>query len=146
MGIMKKPSFVTGYKNFFDQKELKRMNLSVQRLVVELFKFNNKNIRGVYVSGEECLVSRDVYKAIGYEDENGKKVIQNLVPIQVQVVFWRCKFLTKSAGRYFPAEQGYSLDKRTWTLLFSFEMQEGYEAKLFMEWVVETVDHKKFKN
>ena len=61
MGIMKKPSFVTGYKNFFDQKELKRMSLSVQRLVVELFKFNDKSIRDVHASGEECLVSRDVY-------------------------------------------------------------------------------------
>ena len=73
MGIMKKLSFVTGYKRFFDQKELKKMSLSVLRSVVEPFKLNEKSIRTVHVNGEECLVSRDVYKAIGNEDKNGKK-------------------------------------------------------------------------
>ena len=56
------------------------MSLSAQRPVVESFKFNMKNIRSVHVKGEECLVSRDVYKAIEYKKESGKKAIQNLVP------------------------------------------------------------------
>ena len=56
------------------------MSLSGQRSVVESFKFNDKNIRVVHVNGEECLVSRDVYMAFGYEEESGKKAIQNLVP------------------------------------------------------------------
>ena len=48
-----------------------KMSLSVRRSVIQSFKFNDKNIRAVHVNGEECLVSRDVYKAIGYEEENG---------------------------------------------------------------------------
>ena len=36
---------------------------------------------------EKCLVSRDVYMTIGYEDENGKKVIQNLVPSKYKLPF-----------------------------------------------------------
>ena len=32
-------------------------------------------------------MSRDVYMIIGYEDENGKKVIQNLVPSKYKLPF-----------------------------------------------------------
>ena len=79
---------MTGYKNFLTQKELAiKMSFSVQRLVVESFKFNDKNIRAVHVNGEECLVSRDVYKATGYQEENGKKAIQNLVPNKCMLRF-----------------------------------------------------------
>ena len=63
-----------GYKNFFDQKELQiKMSLSVQRSVVEQFSFNGKKVQSVHANGEECLVLRDVYMAIGYEEENVKK-------------------------------------------------------------------------
>ena len=63
------------------------MSLSVQRSVVKLFEFNGKKIQAVHVNGEECLVSRDVYMAIGYEEENGKKAIQNLVPKKYKLRF-----------------------------------------------------------
>ena len=63
------------------------MSLSSQRSVVESFKFNMKNIRSVHVKGEECLVSRDVYKAIEYKKEIGKKAIQNLVPNKYKLRF-----------------------------------------------------------
>ena len=33
------------------------------------------------------LVSRDVYIAIGYEEENGRKAIQNLVPSKYKLRF-----------------------------------------------------------
>ena len=56
------------------------MSLSVQGLVVEQFSFNDKKVQSVHVKGQECLVSRDAYKAIGYEEKNGKKTIQNLLP------------------------------------------------------------------
>ena len=68
-------------------KTIIKMSLSVQRSVVESFKFNDKNIRAVHVDGEEYLLSRDVYKAIGYEEENGKKAIQNLVPNKYKLRF-----------------------------------------------------------
>ena len=32
-------------------------------------------IRSVHVHGKESLVSRDVYKGIGYDEESGKKAI-----------------------------------------------------------------------
>ena len=145
MGIMKKPSFVTGYKNFFDQKELKRMSLSVQRLVVELFKFNNKNIRGVHVSGEKCLVSRDIYKAIGYEDENGKKVIQNLVSNKYKLRFGDVNSSLNQREDIFLLNKDTVLIKEPGLYCFLLRCKRD-EAKLFMEWVVETVDQKKFKN
>ena len=55
--------------------------------VVESLEFNDKNIRSMHVKGEESLVSRDVYKAIGYEEENNKKAIQNLVPSKYKLRF-----------------------------------------------------------
>ena len=55
------------------------MSLSVQRFVIKSFEFNGKKVQSVQVNGEKCLVSRDVYKATGYEEENGEKAIQNLV-------------------------------------------------------------------
>ena len=47
---------------------------------MEQFSFNGKKVQSVHVRGEECLVSRDVYMAIGHEEKNSKKAIQNLVP------------------------------------------------------------------
>ena len=37
--------------------------------------------------GGRVLVSRDVYIAIGYEEENGRKAIQNLVPSKYKLRF-----------------------------------------------------------
>ena len=69
------------------------MSLSVQRSVVEQFSFNRKKKFSQFMSrGEECLVSRDVYMAIGYEEENGKKAIQNLVPSKYKLRFRDVKF------------------------------------------------------
>ena len=52
------------------------MSFSVQRSVIEQFSFNGKKVHSVHVRGEECLVSRDVYMAIGYEEVNGKKTFK----------------------------------------------------------------------
>ena len=49
------------------------MSLSVQRSVVDQLSFNGKKVQSVHVKGEECLVSKYLYKAIGYEKKNGKK-------------------------------------------------------------------------
>ena len=90
MSIIKILTFlylVTGYKKIFDQKEIKKISLSVHRSVVEQFSFNRKKVQSVHVKGEECLVSRDVYKAIGYEGEYGKKAIQYLVPSKFMLRF-----------------------------------------------------------
>ena len=52
-----------------------KMSLSVQCSVVERFSFNGKKVQSVAIKEEVCLVSKDVYKAIGYEKKNGKKAI-----------------------------------------------------------------------
>ena len=70
------------------------MSLLVQRSVVEQFSFNGKKGRSLHVNGEECLVSRDVYMAIGYEEENGKKAIQNYDDLY-------CFFLCLVTGSFF---------------------------------------------
>ena len=54
-------------------RNLIRMSLLAQRSVVEQFSFNGKKVHSVHVEGEEYLVLRDVYTAIGYEEENGIK-------------------------------------------------------------------------
>ena len=56
------------------------MSLSFQRSVVESFKFNDRNRRAVHVNGEDCLISQDLYTAVGYVKENGAKTIQRIVP------------------------------------------------------------------
>ena len=57
------------------------MSFSVERSVIESFNFNGKHVRSVYVKDVgQCLVSKDVYEAIGYDKENGVKAIQRIVP------------------------------------------------------------------
>ena len=99
------------------------MSFSVQRSVVESFNFNGKHVRSVYVKDVgQCLVSKDVYEAIGYEEENGKKAIQNLVPSKYKLRFGDVKPSLSQGGRYFPAAQGYSLVKSAWPLLLPFKV------------------------
>ena len=64
---------MTRYKKKIYTRITKKISLSVQRSVLEQFSFNGKKIQSVHVNGEECLVSRDIYMAIGCEEENGKK-------------------------------------------------------------------------
>ena len=59
--------------NLAAARNLIRMSLLAQRSVVEQFSFNGKKVHSVHVEGEEYLVLRDVYMAIGYEEENGIK-------------------------------------------------------------------------
>ena len=50
------------------------MSLSVQRSVAELFNFNGKHVRSVYVKDvRQCLVSKDVYEAIGMRKKTGSR-------------------------------------------------------------------------
>ena len=62
------------------------MSLSVQRSAVESFKFNGKHVTSVYVKDVgQCLISKDVYEAIGYEKEDRTKAIQGLVPEKYKI-------------------------------------------------------------
>ena len=129
---------MTGYQKFFDQKELQiKMSLSVQGSVVESFSFNGKKIQSVHVKGEECLVSRDVYMAIGYEQENGKKAIQNLVP-EYKLRFVDVKLSLNQGDDIFPLHKDTVLLKEPGLYCFLLRCKR-IEAEPFIEWVVETV-------
>ena len=54
--------------------------MPVNRSIVEQFSFNGKSVRSVHVNGEECLISRDVYEAVGYDEQSGVQAIQRIVP------------------------------------------------------------------
>ena len=55
------------------------MSLSIQRS--ELFQFNDLNIRSYYLKEHgQCLIARDVYRALGYDRKAGIQAIQRLVP------------------------------------------------------------------
>ena len=75
------------------------MSLSVQGSVVESFNFNGKHARSVYVKDVgKCLVSKDVYEAVGYEEEDGIKAIQRLVPKKYKLRFGEAMIDMKGAG------------------------------------------------
>ena len=55
------------------------MSLSVQHSVVESFKFNDKNIRAFYIKDVgQCLISQDVYTAMGYDKKMGSRPCNDL--------------------------------------------------------------------
>ena len=60
--------------------------------LVESFNFNGKHVRSVYVKDvDQCLVSKDVYEVIGYDKEDGAKVIQRLFPEKYKIRFGNAK-------------------------------------------------------
>ena len=58
------------------------MSLSVHRLVVESFKFNDKNLRVVHIKNVgQCFVGIGVSKVVGYnDDDNARRVNLTHVP------------------------------------------------------------------
>ena len=61
-------------------ENINKMSLSIRRSIIEQFSFNGKSVRSVHVNGEECLISRDVYEAVGYDRKAGVQAIQRYVP------------------------------------------------------------------
>ena len=114
------------------------MSLSVQHSVVKPFEFKGKKFQSVHVNGEECLLSRDVYQAIGYEEGNGKKAIQNLVPKKYKL---RCGDANPSLNQredIFPLHKDTALLKEPGLYCFLLRCKRD-QAESFMEWVVERV-------
>ena len=97
-----------------------------------------KKVQLVHVNGEESLVSRDVYMAIGYEEENGKKAIQNLVPKKYKLRFGDVKPSLSRRDDIFPLDKDTVLLKEPGLYYFLLRCKRD-EAEAFMEWVVETV-------
>ena len=119
-------------------RNLIKMSLSVQRSVVEQFSFNGKKVQSVHVKVEECLVSRDVYKAIGYEEENGKKAIQNLVPSKYKLRFGHINPSPCQGENIFPLHKDMVLLKEPGLYCFLLRCKRD-EGEPFMEWAMETV-------
>ena len=55
--------------------------------IIHQFSFNSTCVRPVNVNGEECLLSRDVYDAVGYDEQSGVQAIQRLVPKKYRLRF-----------------------------------------------------------
>ena len=115
------------------------MSLFIQRSVVEQFNFNGKNVRSVYVKDVgQCLVSRDVYKAVGYDIENGKKAIQSLVPKKYKLRYGDVEFTLNQQEEIPPLHRDTVLLKEAGLYCFLLRCKR-IEAESFMVWVVETV-------
>ena len=90
------------------------------------------------VKEEECLVSRDVYMTIGYEEGNGKKAIQNLVPSKDKLCFGDEKPSLNQWEDIFPLHNDTVLLKEPGLYCFLLRCKRD-EAEPFMEWAMETV-------
>ena len=83
-------------------------------------------------------MSRNVCKAIGYEEENGKKAIQDLVPSKYKLRFGDVNPSPSHEENIFPLHKDMVLVKEPELYCFLLRCK-GFEAEPFMEWVVETV-------
>jgi len=63
------------------------MAVSIYESIIQYFSFNGKSVRSVHVNGEECLISRDVYEAVGYDEQSGVQAIQRIVPKKYRIRF-----------------------------------------------------------
>ena len=99
------------------------MSLSVQRSIVESFNFNGKHVRSVYIKDVgQCLVSKDVYEAIGYDKEDGVKAIQRFVPEKYKIRFGDAQVDLEGMDNSVHTQPNTILLKRTQALLLSVKM------------------------
>ena len=131
---------MTRYKNFFDQKETKKISLSVQRSVVESFKFNGKNISSFYIKDVgQCLVAKDVSKAVGYDnDGNARRAVRTHVPGKYRMRLGHAKnILRREVNIDLPKEDTVLMkEPGLYCLLLRLKKPK---TEPFMEWAVETV-------
>ena len=116
------------------------MSLSVQCSVVESFKFNGKNIRVVnIINVGQCFMGIDVSKAVGYNnDDNAKSVVWTHVPGKYKMHLGDAQnILRKEVDVDLPQEDTVLL-KEPGLYCFLLHCKKP-KAKLFIEWVMETV-------
>ena len=115
------------------------MSFSVKRSVVKSFNFNGKHVGSVYVKGVgQCLVSKDVYEAIGYQKKDGAKSIQWLVPEKYKIGLGDAQVDLEGADNSVLTQPNTLLLKEPGLYCFLSRCKTD-EAQLFTEWVVETV-------
>ena len=96
-------------------------------------------MRSVYVKDVgQCLVSKDVYEAIGYDKEDGAKVIQRLFPEKYKNRFGNAQVDLECVDNSVHTQPNMLLLRKTGLYCFLLRRKKP-EAELFMECVVETV-------
>ena len=115
------------------------MSLSVQRSIVESFNFNGKHVRSVYIKDVgHCLVSKDVYEAIGYDKEDRIKAIQRFVPEKYKIRFGDDQVDLEGVDNSAHTQPNTILLKEPRLYCFLLRCKKD-KAEPFMEWAVETV-------
>ena len=116
------------------------MSLSVQSSVVESFKFNGKNIRVVHIKHVgQCLVGIDVSKAVGYnDDDNARRSVPTHVPGKYRMRLGDAQNILRREVDIDLPKEDMVLLKEPGLYCFLLRCKKP-KAKLFMEWVVETV-------
>ena len=114
------------------------MNFSVQRSVVESFKFNDKSIRAFYIKDVgQFLISQDVYTVMGYDKENGVKAMQQLVREKYKMRLGDIMIGMKEVDKNVHLHPDKVLLKEPGLYCFCLTCIKD-EAEPFMEWAVET--------
>ena len=114
------------------------MSFSVQRSVVESFKFNDKSIRAFYIKDVgQCLISQDVYTVMGYDKENGVESMQQLVREKYKMRLGDTMIGMKEEDKNVHLHLDTVLLKEPGLYCFCLRCIKD-EAEPFMEWVVET--------
>ena len=105
-------------------------SVSIHRSIIQHFSFEGKSIRSVYVEGSgTCLVSRDVYGAVGYDEESGKKQIQSLVPDRYKLSFGDVKLSIKQREEFFPLHHNTVLLKEAGLYCFLLRCKRTLEIQ-----------------
>ena len=115
------------------------MSFSVKRSVAESFNFNGKHVRSVNVKDVvQCLVSKDVYEAIGYEKEDGVKAMQRLVPEKYKTRLGDARVDLEVVDNSVYTQPNTLLLREPGLYCFLLRCKRD-KAEPSMEWVVETV-------
>ena len=117
-----------------------KMGLSAQRLVVESFKFNEKNIRAVHIKNVgQCFVGIDVSKAVSYNDDyNARRVVRTHVPVKYGMRLGDAKNILRTEVDTDLPKEDTLLLKEPGLYCFLLRCKKP-RVEPFMEWVAETV-------
>lgn len=107
--------------------------------IVESFNFNGKNVRSVHVQEVgQCLVSSDIYKLLGYNQESGMQAIRRLVPQRYRMRLGDVQNTFEGAINIDSTQPNTILLKEPGVYCFLLRCKKD-KAEPFLEWVVETV-------
>ena len=122
------------------------MSFSVQRSVVELFKFNNNNIRVAHIKNVgQCFVGIDVSKAVGFnDDDNTRRAVWTHVPGKYRIRLGDAQnVLRREVDIDLPYEDIVLL-REPGFYCFLLRCKKP-KAEPFTEWVAETVLPREFR-